>query len=148
MSKTWTVSPKVSYDYVANGILRALVECADGMKSMPLAIFECGEQRVVRAGVSVGLEVFWIDTGTGWGVRALERLQPGQFTCEYAGEVLSDLEAEARCLKPEGRDAYLFDLATPSQCRSLGVQSVRHCQQAFSNGSEPMFVIDAFAKGN
>lgn len=135
--------PSLPSPYTAQGHLRAL---AAGALPLPLAVLERGPQRVVRAGVQTGLEVFWVGAATGWGVRTLEALEPGQFVCEYAGEVLPDVEAEERCLSPPGRDAYLFNLTTPAQCRLLG--AAVPAQPGAEAEDEPAFVVDAFACGN
>lgn len=140
---------------------------------MPTFVVERGAQRVVRAGPRRGLEVVWIEDATGWGVRTSEALAPGDFVCEYAGELLHGAEVDARCYKPPGRDAYLFDLATQAQCIASGAYpaavdataavdaaeaaadvaeakpggEAAH-SEAVDDDDEPAFVIDAFAYGN
>lgn len=115
----------------------------------PVAVFECGLQpRVVRAGPRKCLEVYWCGPVEGWGVRALDPLELGEFVCEYAGEIVLDGEAERRCLEPEapeGRDAYLFNLTTPGQCQQFGATPVGVHPIA---EDDPIFVIDAFHCGN
>lgn len=113
---------------------------------MPLAVFESRAEQVVRRGIQSGLEVFWLGPHTGWGVRTLEVLEQGQFVCEYAGEVLTDMEAESRCSASEGRDAYLFNLTTTAQCRILGARPQAGLSVPVLD--EPVFVIDAFLHGN
>jgi len=132
-----------SLPYTVAGHLRALKVG----EAPSTAIFESKADRVVRSGIQANLEVFWLDELTGWTVRTLERLECGQFVCEYAGEVLTDLEAEARCSSPEGRDAYLFNLTSPAQCLNLGAQPSAGSLSKLSH-MEPTFVIDAFAFGN
>lgn len=111
------------------------------------AFVEQGPERVVRAGPKPGLlEVFEVDDEVGLGVRTRLPMAPWEFVCEYAGEVLSDSEVEARCCVP-GRDAYLFDLTTVDHWRTLGAQPTGSKREFFKAG-EPAFVIDAFAKGN
>lgn len=147
----WHLRPAVASSsyFSPDGRLLALVARNEVKpSSMPLAVFEHGQQRVVRAGVSVMLEVFWHSSATGWGVRSLEDLQVGQFICEYAGEVLSDVEVESRCLAPEGRDAYLFNLTTLDQCRLLGARAAPPSEHPDFSDNLPVFVIDAFARGN
>ncbi|MCO5597535.1 hypothetical protein L7F22_051613 [Adiantum nelumboides] len=77
-------------------------------------VFECGKScacpsscynRVSQKGLKHQLEVFKTRK-RGWGVRSLEPIRPGDFICEYAGELLSDADAERRT----GRDEYLFDI--------------------------------------
>lgn len=120
---------------------------------MPKLLIEHGAHRVVRAGLRIRLEVFCVDAGTGWGVRTREAVGPGVFVCEYAGEILRDEEAEARCIDgPQGRDAYLFNLTTPSDWRALGVKPIDlglgHGDNTQELADEPAFVIDAYHYGN
>jgi len=128
--------------YTVAGHLRALKSA----EARPLAVFESKADRVVRSGIQVNLEVFWLDKLTGWTVRTLERLECGQFVCEYAGEILTDLEADNRCSSPEGRDAYLFNLTSPAECFNLAGQDLVGSLSTLSNMES--FVIDAFAFGN
>jgi len=66
----------------------------------------------------------------------------GQFVCEYAGEVLSECDADERFLHgPEGRDAYLFNLPLMPECAALGAQ----CDFL---QDESGLVIDAYSMGN
>uniref|UniRef100_A0A7S4R1C2 Histone-lysine N-methyltransferase n=1 Tax=Alexandrium monilatum TaxID=311494 RepID=A0A7S4R1C2_9DINO len=138
-------NPGLPPPYTPQGHLRAL---AEGEGPVPPAVLERGPQRVVRAGVQTGLEVFWLGASIGWGLRTLEGLEPGQFICEYAGEVLPDAEAEERCLRPPGRDAYLFDLPTPSRCRLFGAMLPAEWCAGELEEDHPVFVVDAFASGN
>lgn len=104
----------------------------------PLAVFEHWDAPVLQHGPRP-LTVCWMGD-VGWGVRSSQELPVGSFVCEYTGELLPDAEAES--LSP-GRDAYLFNLTTPEQCRGLGAQ-------VDSGGEEqhPVYVIDAYVKGN
>merc|ERR1712232_1314791 len=102
--------------YTADGRLLAL--CSNE-PDVPQAVVEDGEQNVVRGGSRRHLAVFWAGSHTGWGVKACEDLRAGDFVCEYTGEVLADVDVEERC-RTAGRDAYLFDLTTPSLCRGYG----------------------------
>lgn len=67
-------------------------------------IYECNinckcsdscQNRLVQHGVCVPLEIF-IAEGKGFGVRATELIQHGEFVCEYAGEVIGQEEAVRR----------------------------------------------------
>ncbi|KAG2301896.1 hypothetical protein Bca52824_030547 [Brassica carinata] len=51
-------------------------------------IENCGN-RVVQHGIHNKLQVFFTPNGTGWGLRALEKLPKGAFVCEFAGEILT-----------------------------------------------------------
>lgn len=42
------------------------------------------------------VEVFWTGDAKQWGLRATRKLAPGQFICEYVGEVLTDCQAKVR----------------------------------------------------
>ena len=69
----------------------------------------------------------------GWGVLAAQAIQPGEFVCEYVGELISDAEArrrEARC--PE---AALYHFEVPAG------------RAASSRSAEPRW-IDAYAVRN
>lgn len=73
--------------------------------SSPPPIIECGENcscpstcrnRVVGHGVQQRLTVFRTSDERGWGVRCDEPLRRGTFVCEYAGEIISSIEATSR----------------------------------------------------
>ncbi|XP_044161792.1 histone-lysine N-methyltransferase EHMT1 isoform X6 [Bufo gargarizans] len=79
----------------------------------PPLIFECNHacscwrncrNRVVQNGLKVRLQMFRTKN-MGWGVRSLQEIPMGTFVCEYAGELISDTEADVR-----EDDTYLFDL--------------------------------------
>ncbi|XP_033121220.1 uncharacterized protein LOC117120307 isoform X2 [Anneissia japonica] len=79
----------------------------------PPLIFECGracscwttcKNRVVQHGIRCHLQLFRTNQ-MGWGLRALQKIPKGTFVCEYAGELISDAEADRR-----QDDSYLFDL--------------------------------------
>ncbi|XP_040297997.1 histone-lysine N-methyltransferase EHMT1 isoform X6 [Bufo bufo] len=79
----------------------------------PPLIFECNHacscwrncrNRVVQNGLKVRLQMFRTKN-MGWGVRSLQEIPMGTFVCEYAGELISDTEADVR-----EEDTYLFDL--------------------------------------
>ena len=58
----------------------------------------CGpncRNRVVQKGRKVVLEIFKTDD-KGWGVRAGELIEPGQFVTEYVGEIITEKEAKIR----------------------------------------------------
>ena len=67
-------------------------------------IFECNENcscghacvaRLVGEGLQRKVQVFHT-ASKGWGLRTLDPLQEGSFVCEYAGEIITQQEAEAR----------------------------------------------------
>ncbi|CAE8621986.1 unnamed protein product [Polarella glacialis] len=139
---------RFSSPYSSEGRLLSLCGGSQASRpSLPPAVFELGSQRVVReGGPRVMLEISWLGPEVGWGACALEDLELGQFVCEYAGEVVEDVEAERRCEAAgatAGRDAYLFNLTTPAQCRALGAGVRLHREV----DNDPVFVVDAYSTG-
>jgi hypothetical protein len=45
-------------------------------------------------------EVLRVGPETGWGLRSWTSIPAGRFVCEYAGEVLTDRQADMRCARP------------------------------------------------
>lgn len=150
----WTFSSSAKWrsPYSREGRLLELCGRFGGHASVKAtAFFERGPQRVVRAGPCPGLQVQWIDDDTGWGLKTRVQLQPGQFVCEYAGQILCDSEAEERCASTAAnyaRDAYLFNLTSPADWRSLGASPVGRGPRPPKSDKSASFVIDAFAHGN
>ncbi|KAG9261933.1 histone-lysine N-methyltransferase EHMT1-like [Astyanax mexicanus] len=79
----------------------------------PPFLFECNHacscwrtcrNRVVQNRLRVRLQVFRT-AKMGWGVKALQDISEGTFICEFAGEIISDGEANVR-----GNDLYMFNL--------------------------------------
>uniref|UniRef100_A0A673M1L9 Histone-lysine N-methyltransferase EHMT1-like n=1 Tax=Sinocyclocheilus rhinocerous TaxID=307959 RepID=A0A673M1L9_9TELE len=79
----------------------------------PPFLFECNHacscwrtcrNRVIQNGLRVRLQVFRTER-KGWGVRALQDIHEGTFVCEFAGEIISDGEANVR-----EYDSYMFNL--------------------------------------
>ncbi|XP_041481439.1 histone-lysine N-methyltransferase EHMT2-like isoform X2 [Lytechinus variegatus] len=79
----------------------------------PPMIFECNRScrcwtncrnRVVQKGLRKHMQVFR-SPAMGWAVRVMQDVPRGSFICEYAGELLSDADADQR-----QDDSYLFDL--------------------------------------
>ncbi|XP_059404272.1 histone-lysine N-methyltransferase EHMT1-like isoform X1 [Carassius carassius] len=79
----------------------------------PPFLFECNHacscwrtcrNRVIQNGLRVRLQVFRTER-MGWGVRALQDINEGAFVCEFAGEIISDGEANVR-----ENDSYMFNL--------------------------------------
>ncbi|MQM05231.1 hypothetical protein Taro_038039 [Colocasia esculenta] len=54
----------------------------------------CGNRRT-QGRLEVGVEIAW-DERKGWGLRASQLIQKGEFVCEYAGEFLTTEEARRR----------------------------------------------------
>ncbi|XP_033228830.1 histone-lysine N-methyltransferase EHMT1 [Belonocnema kinseyi] len=82
--------------------------------SDPPMLFECNpacdcnkitcNNRVVQHGLTQRFQLFRTK-GKGWGLRTLRHIPKGTYVCEYAGEIISDSEADHR-----EDDSYLFDL--------------------------------------
>ncbi|XP_060763381.1 histone-lysine N-methyltransferase EHMT1a isoform X2 [Neoarius graeffei] len=79
----------------------------------PPFLFECNHacacwrtcrNRVVQNRLRVRLQVFRT-AKMGWGVKALQDIPEGAFICEFAGEIISDGEANVR-----DNDSYMFNL--------------------------------------
>ncbi|XP_073696004.1 histone-lysine N-methyltransferase EHMT1a isoform X3 [Garra rufa] len=79
----------------------------------PPFLFECNHacscwrtcrNRVIQNGLRIRLQVFRTER-MGWGVRTLQDIPEGAFVCEFAGEIISDGEANVR-----ENDSYMFNL--------------------------------------
>ncbi|TRY93170.1 hypothetical protein DNTS_012857 [Danionella cerebrum] len=79
----------------------------------PPLLFECNHacscwrtcrNRVIQNGLRIRLQVFRTER-MGWGVRTLQDIPEGAFVCEFAGEIISDGEANIR-----ENDSYMFNL--------------------------------------
>jgi len=68
------------------------------------------DKEVTQGGVQVPLEIFKTRQRKGWAVRCRETLPKGTFICEFAGEVLTNAQAEAVRRTPHEED-FLFDLS-------------------------------------
>jgi SET domain-containing protein len=56
------------------------------------------------------VQVFWTVEGKGWGLRTLEDLPAGAFVCEYAGEILTNLEMDERNCSSTANTKHHFPL--------------------------------------
>lgn len=82
-------------------------------------IYECNDKcscgrvcknRVVQKGRTVPLEIFKTDI-RGWGLRATQDLQKGQFVDTYCGEIITNEEADRREERAgKGKASYLYSL--------------------------------------
>ncbi|CAM6036893.1 unnamed protein product [Sphagnum compactum] len=66
--------------------------------------------RVVQRGINCKLQVFWTVEGKGWGLRTLQDLPAGAFVCEYAGEILTNLEMDERNCSSTANTKHHFPL--------------------------------------
>uniref|UniRef100_A0A3P9JMX3 SET domain and mariner transposase fusion gene n=1 Tax=Oryzias latipes TaxID=8090 RepID=A0A3P9JMX3_ORYLA len=95
--------------YHATGALLGLNRTGSDYSS---PVFECNalcscsdscSNRVVQKGLQLSLEVFHT-SNRGWGVRTLQQIPRGTFVCEYAGEVVSFVEARGRQLSQSAEE--------------------------------------------
>jgi len=84
-----------------------VLECNENCDCDPV---RCGN-RLVQGGPSNSLLVVQVEE-KGWGVRAGEDMQIGEFVCEYAGEVIGEDAAKARVTRQvrEGEGNYIMVL--------------------------------------
>nr|BAK03921.1 predicted protein [Hordeum vulgare subsp. vulgare] len=82
-------------------------------------IYECGEachcslncrNRVSQKGVRCHFEVFRT-TNRGWGLRCWDPIRAGAFICEYAGEVIDELQVNL----DDSEDDYIFQTVCPGE---------------------------------
>ncbi|KAK3032831.1 hypothetical protein RJ639_037008, partial [Escallonia herrerae] len=81
---------------------------------------QCGN-RVVQRGISCHLQVFLTNEGKGWGLRTLQELPEGAFVCEYAGEILTNMELYERNKKSSGDDRHTYPVLLDADWGSEGV---------------------------
>jgi len=112
-------------------------------RTFPSVIHECNSKcscsidsclnRVTQKGRQHKVAIFKTANGTGWGLKALERIPRGTFIFEYVGEYINDEQADIRdqLSRYEGRPShsYFFDLDLEEK-------------------SENKYTIDAALKGN
>jgi len=100
------------FPYTREGRLPAATEAegegegrGGGCEPYATPLFECHAMcacdpscsvRLVDNGIRVRLQIFYTTNARGWGLRTLADLPRGTFVCEYAGELLSQAEAERR----------------------------------------------------
>ncbi|KAL2458541.1 Histone-lysine N-methyltransferase SUVR4 [Abeliophyllum distichum] len=73
----------------------------------------CGN-RVVQRGISRKLQVFLTNQSKGWGLRTLEELPKGAFVCEYAGEILTNMELYERNKRSTGKYKHTYPVLLDS----------------------------------
>ncbi|KAJ1390312.1 WIYLD domain [Sesbania bispinosa] len=67
----------------------------------------CGN-RIVQQGITTDLQVFWTPEGKGWGIRTLKDLPKGAFVCEFAGELVTNLELCKRIVQSIGEEKHTY----------------------------------------
>jgi [histone H3]-lysine9 N-trimethyltransferase EHMT len=120
-------------------------------------VYECGAlcgcpmtcvNRVTQRGMKHRLEVFRSHE-TGWGVRALDLIQPGAFVCEYSGHVVA-IDDQSGSALMEGR-SIIDPRRFPERWREWGdasavEPSIRRRQ--FTKYAGPDYVLDVSDKRN
>ncbi|KAH8177769.1 pre-SET motif domain-containing protein [Sarocladium implicatum] len=123
------VSHKKKYAYHMHGAKKGLMRSQ--MLATKLPLYECHSScscsdscpnRVVEQGRKVPLQIFRTSDNRGWGVRATQTIQKGQFLDRYLGEVITSAEADRRRKESavsQRKDVYLFALDKFSSLDSL-----------------------------
>ncbi|XP_024316963.1 probable inactive histone-lysine N-methyltransferase SUVR2 isoform X2 [Brachypodium distachyon] len=100
----------------------------------------CGN-RVVQRGITHHLEVFLTSGKKGWGLRTAEKLPPGAFVCEYAGEILTNTELYDRN-KKIGKEKHTYPLYLDADWLTEGLLVDDHalCLDATFYGNVARFI--------
>ncbi|XP_066510425.1 histone-lysine N-methyltransferase EHMT1-like [Hoplias malabaricus] len=117
----------------------------------PPFLFECNHacscwrtcrNRVVQNQLRVRLQVFRT-AKMGWGVKALQDIPEGTFVCEFAGEVISDGEANIR-----DNDSYMFNLENKvGELYCIDAQFYGNVSRFMNHLCEPnLFPVRVFTK--
>ncbi|XP_026866664.2 histone-lysine N-methyltransferase EHMT1a isoform X2 [Electrophorus electricus] len=117
----------------------------------PPFLFECNHacscwrtcrNRVVQNRTRVRLQVFRT-ARMGWGLRALQDIPEGTFVCEFAGEIISDGEANVR-----ENDSYMFHLDNKvGEVYCIDGQSYGNVSRFMNHLCEPnLFPVRVFTK--
>ncbi|KAJ1393002.1 WIYLD domain [Sesbania bispinosa] len=61
-----------------------------------------------KQGITTDLQVFRTPEGKGWGIRTLKDLPKGAFVCEFAGEVVTNLELRKRIVQSIGEEKHTY----------------------------------------
>ncbi|XP_057217686.1 histone-lysine N-methyltransferase EHMT2-like [Triplophysa rosa] len=123
----------------------------DFCRDDPPFLFECNHacscwrtcrNRVIQNGLKVGLQVFRTEK-MGWGVRVLQDIPEGAFICEFAGEIISDGEANAR-----DDDSYMFNLENKvGQVYCIDAQFYGNVGRFINHHCDPnLFPVRVFTK--
>ncbi|TVU29184.1 hypothetical protein EJB05_20741, partial [Eragrostis curvula] len=66
-------------------------------------------------------DVFLTPGEKGWGLRTAEKLPPGAFICEYAGEILTNIELHERIVQKTGNGKHTYPLNLDADWGTEGV---------------------------
>lgn len=81
---------------------------------------QCGN-RVVQRGIRCRLEVFYTGPKKGWGLRSPDELPKGTFVCEYAGEILTNMELHERTVRATGNEKHTYPVMLDADWASEGI---------------------------
>ncbi|XP_054803699.1 histone-lysine N-methyltransferase SUVR4-like isoform X1 [Prosopis cineraria] len=102
---------------------------------------QCGN-RIVQRGLRCKLQVFFTSEKKGWGLRTLEDLPKGSFICEYAGEILTNMELYERIVHKNGNDRHTYPVTLDADWGSEGALKDEEalCLDATYNGNVARFI--------
>ncbi|KAL2345821.1 hypothetical protein Fmac_007106 [Flemingia macrophylla] len=102
---------------------------------------QCGN-RIVQRGITCKLQVFLTREGKGWGLRTLEDLPKGTFVCEYAGEILTNMELFDRIMQNSDKERHTYPITLDADWASeKGLKDEEAlCLDATNNGNVGRFI--------
>ncbi|CAB3405851.1 unnamed protein product [Caenorhabditis bovis] len=89
-----------------SSVNRPLLECHS---QCACSLLPSCRNRLVQNGITKNLEVFRTSQ-KGFGVKTLESIEPMEFVCEYAGEIISENEVQRRYQENEYEDNYTLTI--------------------------------------
>ncbi|XP_062219683.1 histone-lysine N-methyltransferase SUVR4-like isoform X2 [Phragmites australis] len=109
----------------------------------------CGN-RVVQRGITRNLQVFLTSRKKGWGLRTAEKLPPGAFVCEYAGEILTNIELYERTIQKTGNAKHTYPVLLDADWGTEGVLNDEEalCLDATFYGNVARFINHRCFDGN
>lgn len=87
-------------------------------------------------------QVFLTNEGKGWGLRSLQDLPKGAFVCEYAGEILTNMELYERNQQSSGSERHTYPVILDADWASEGLLKDEEalCLDATFNGNVARFI--------
>lgn len=87
-------------------------------------------------------QVFLTNEGKGWGLRSLQDLPKGAFVCEYAGEILTNMELYERNQQSSGTERHTYPVILDADWASEGLLKDEEalCLDATFNGNVARFI--------